>query len=60
MTVAARFKQVDVTRALKGAQAAGFRVGRIEIDRHGNIVILSEHAAPPPAGANEWDEVLQP
>jgi hypothetical protein len=59
VTVAARFKQVDVTRALKGAQAAGFSVGRIEIDRHGNIVILSERSAPPPVGANEWDEVLK-
>ena len=36
------FKQVDVTRAVKGAVAAGLTVGRVEIDQHsGKIVIFS-------------------
>lgn len=54
---AARFKQVDLTRALKGAQKAGMQVGRIEIDPSGRIVIVSDASAPV-GGANEWDEVL--
>jgi hypothetical protein len=54
----ARFRQVDVTRAMKGAVAAGFKVGRVEIDRNGKIVILSE-SAPDPEAANEWDEVFR-
>lgn len=38
----ARFKQVDVTRAVKGAVAAGLNVGRVEIDqRTGKIVVFS-------------------
>jgi hypothetical protein len=38
--VPATFKQADVTRALRGAVAAGVEVARIEIDaRTGNIVI---------------------
>jgi hypothetical protein len=36
----AMFKQADVTRALRGAVAAGVEVARIEIDaRTGNIVL---------------------
>lgn len=53
-----RFKQADLTRAVKGVEAAGFRVGRIEIDANGKIVILSETTSPP-VGHNEWDEVLR-
>ena len=35
------FKQVDVTRAVKGAVAAGLTVERVEIDQHsGKIVIF--------------------
>lgn len=58
MTVAARFRQSDVTRAVKGAQAGGLRVGRVEIDPNGKIVILSESVAPP-AQRNDWDDVLR-
>lgn len=59
MTTAARFKQVDVTRAVKGAVAAGLRVGRVEIDPNGKIVILSESVAPI-RGPNPWDQDLEP
>jgi hypothetical protein len=58
VTVAARFKQADVARAYKALTGAGMRVGRVEIEPNGKIVILSESVAPP-AGANEWDEVLK-
>ena len=35
-------KQADVTRALRGAVAAGVEIARVEIDpRNGNIVILT-------------------
>jgi len=54
----ARFKQADLTRAVRGAQKAGMRVGRVEIDPNGRIVILSDNG-PAPAGANEWDVVLR-
>ena len=39
----ATVKQIDVTRAIKGAVAAGLAVARIEVDqRTGRIVIHSE------------------
>jgi hypothetical protein len=41
MTAAARFKESDVTRALKGAKKAGFPVGRAEIDANGTIIIYA-------------------
>ena len=33
------FKQADLTRALKGARAAGVDVARVVIDREGRIVV---------------------
>lgn len=39
---AARFTQTDVTRALRGALAAGVKVGRVEITPTGGIVITAE------------------
>jgi hypothetical protein len=60
MTAAARFKQEDITRAVRGVEKAGIRVGRVEIDRDGRIVILSESAAPPAAAPNPWDDELKP
>jgi hypothetical protein len=33
------FKQLDVTRALKAARAAGENVHKVEIDRDGKIVL---------------------
>lgn len=56
MSVRATFKQQDVTRAVNGCKRAGMRVGRVEIDVNGKIVILSESAAPKQAG-NDWDDV---
>ena len=39
MTTPARFKQSDVTRALRGAREAGFTHIRLEIDLTGTMVI---------------------
>ncbi len=57
MTAPARFKQDDVTRAVRGVVKAGMRVGRVEIDPNGHIIILSESSAPSP-DRNPWDEDL--
>ena len=38
----AKFRQVDVTRALKAARAAGLEVSRYEIGVDGRIVIFNE------------------
>lgn len=54
---ATRFRQADVTRALRGAIAAGQRVARAEIDPNGKIVIVFGAGAP--VSGNEWDEVLR-
>jgi hypothetical protein len=59
----ARFKQRDVTRALKAMKAAGVE-GRIEIESGGKIVIVmgkpSEQSAfvlPEAANDNSWSDV---
>jgi hypothetical protein len=47
----ATFKQADVTRALRGAEAAGRVVHKVEIDRAGKIVLVmiqKPDAEPPP------------
>lgn len=54
----ASFTQADVTRAIKGAVAAGMELARVEIDRHtGQIVIVPD--GKDSGAANEWDEVLK-
>ena len=58
MTARARFREADLVRVLKAVEKAGVGPSRVEIDPSGKIVILPGDA-PPPAAANEWDEVLQ-
>jgi hypothetical protein len=36
----AKFRQADVTRAMRGAIKAGLSVSRVEIDRDGKIVVI--------------------
>ena len=45
------FKQRDVTRAVKAAQAAGMDVACIEIDKEGKIIILTSRARTAPISA---------
>lgn len=55
----AAFKQIDVTRAVKGAVAAGLKVSGCRIDpRSGAILVFTAEANTLP-GANEWDEVIK-
>lgn len=51
---AASFKQIDVTRAAKGALAAGLDVVRMEIDRDGKIVIVVGNGTAT-TEKNDWD-----
>jgi hypothetical protein len=48
------FKQGDVTKALKGAEKAGFKVQRAEVRADGSI-ILDFNA--PPIGTSSADDV---
>lgn len=59
MTAPARFKQADVARAYKALTGAGMRVGRVEIDPTGKIIILGDRDAAKSAAVNEWDELFQ-
>lgn len=43
--VPATFRQIDVTRAIKGAQAAGLEVAQFVIDKSGNIVVVAKGEA---------------
>jgi hypothetical protein len=55
------FKQTDVTKAIKGAVKAGFRVQRAEVRQDGSIVLDFDPPAAAPASpdpnVNEWDTV---
>ncbi len=57
MTSPAPFKQVDVTRALKGAVAAGVEVGRVEIEPDGKIVVWIKDDAVQ-GGSDSIDKML--
>lgn len=56
---ASTFRQNDITRAIKGAKAAGCKNPRVEI-QNGKIIIVAENDGEkfPPGGGeneNEWD-----
>jgi len=47
-----------VTRAIKGAVAAGVEVARVEIDKDGRIVVFAKHDSQCGATPNPWDEAV--
>jgi hypothetical protein len=51
------FKQQDLTRAFRAAQAAGVKVARIEIDRDGKIVIVTADGEAERREKNSWDRI---
>jgi hypothetical protein len=55
------FKQGDVTKALKGAEKAGFKVQRAEVRQDGSILLDFDPPASTPRdpNINEWDEVAK-
>jgi hypothetical protein len=54
-----KFRQQDVTRALKGAIAAGVEIARVEIDPTGKIVIqLSNGEVKEQAATDDLDREL--
>lgn len=57
MTARAKFTAVDVTRAIKGAKAAGLAIERVEIEPSGKITIITS-AAPEPRRDNPLDRLL--
>lgn len=61
MTVAARFKEADVTRVMRGARKAGFSRVRVSIDPLGNIVAdaSDDPGEVAPERANPLDRLLR-
>lgn len=57
-----RFRQAELTRAIKAALAAGVEVDRVEIEKDGRvIVVVCKQKAldfPAESARNPWDEVL--
>jgi hypothetical protein len=58
---ASTFKQTDITKALKGAEKAGFKVHRTEVRQDGSILLDFDPPASSPRdpNVNEWDEVAK-
>ena len=55
------FRQSDVTKALKAAEKAGFKVQRAEVRRDGSILLDFDQrpGAALHSSVNEWDEVSE-
>ncbi|MDF2371981.1 MAG: hypothetical protein P1V21_14460 [Rhizobiaceae bacterium] len=52
------FKQIDISRAVKGATRAGMEVGRVEIDPvTGKIILVASQANPDPE--NDLDKWIR-
>lgn len=53
------FRQGDLTKAVKGAQAAGLEVVRVEIGKDGKIVVVAGNGGIEQDASrtyNEWDD----
>lgn len=50
-----RFRLRDVTRALRGAEAAGLPIGAVEVSQDGTIRILPKNTAEHAGGDNDLD-----
>lgn len=55
----ATVKQIDITRAVKGAVNAGFAVGKIEIDQIAGKVTIYPEGFTGQGAPNEWDEAVK-
>jgi hypothetical protein len=53
-----RFRQTDVTRALKAVRAAGYGAARVLIDKTGRIEIATAPEGEGGDSRNSWDEAL--
>lgn len=58
MTTVAKFTQTDVKRAVKGALDAGMKIGGVEIDANGKIVIVAANGSSAKSKATGWDRAL--
>jgi len=57
MRAKAAFKQIDVTRAVRGALAGGVPVTRTEITPDGRIVVFHDQPAPRPGNLfDQWKQ----
>lgn len=59
MTRRAAFQQSDVTRAVKGCEAAGITVGTVTIAPDGTIMVYAKGAELAPR-VNPLDRLLEP
>ena len=54
----ATFRQADITRAVKGARAAGVDITQVEIDKDGRIILVAAKSTDETLNGverNEWD-----
>ena len=55
-----RFRQRDLTAAVKAMRAAGVEITRVEVEKNGNIILIlaTGRAGDAEQPANEWDDLL--
>lgn len=53
-----KFRQRDVTKAVRAVVAAGVQVARVEVDKDGRIVVIAGKSESNPA-SNPWDEAME-
>jgi hypothetical protein len=58
VTARAVFKEIDITRAIRGARKAGVEEVKITIAPTGEIVIVTGRAAAEAADGNSFDKLM--
>lgn len=54
-----KFKERDVSRAIRGVVNAGISVGRVMVDRDGNIVVIASQPGDVIEASDDLDRELQ-
>jgi hypothetical protein len=54
-----KWRETEVTRAVKAAEKANQRVARVEIDQTGKIILILGDAGETAPINNEWDEAAK-
>ena len=47
--------QATIKRAVKGVLSTGLPVTRVEVDRDGKVIVITDGSGAPKDGANDWD-----
>lgn len=59
MTAPARITQAEITRAIRGAKAAGIEIGEVQVTAAGDVRIIPAGQAAPADAFEAWEQARE-